>query len=213
MNWVDGVLLVLLLAAVIVGSKKGLVRELSAFIVFFTAIILTVNYIDNIAVWVYGRLGGSPLVSAFASFALLLGVSYGVFKLLGLLFYKIADLKHDKKRDQIGGAIVGFLRGYTAVGVLTFMTFLLPMPERFYADFDASFFGATIAKTVPLMYEGTAATHPNNPKFIPKIETTLIMESAKAPAGKSTMSEDREEVYRVMYQIDRFFSLSTTEKS
>ena len=39
MNWIDGILLVLLLASVIVGSKKGLIRELMAFLVFFVAII------------------------------------------------------------------------------------------------------------------------------------------------------------------------------
>ena len=37
MNWVDAVLVVLLLASVIVGSKKGLIRELMAFAVFFAA--------------------------------------------------------------------------------------------------------------------------------------------------------------------------------
>ena len=72
MNWVDGVLIVLLLASVIVGSKKGLIRELMAFIIFFTAVIVSVNYIDVFAVWVYAKLGGSPLISAFLSFLLLL---------------------------------------------------------------------------------------------------------------------------------------------
>ena len=36
MNWIDAVLIVLLLASVIVGSKKGLIREFMAFVVFFT---------------------------------------------------------------------------------------------------------------------------------------------------------------------------------
>ncbi len=71
MNWVDIVLLILLLASVIVGSKKGLIRELMAFIIFFTAIIFSVNYIDLFAVWVYEKIGGSPLISAFLSFVML----------------------------------------------------------------------------------------------------------------------------------------------
>ncbi|MFQ6009094.1 MAG: CvpA family protein, partial [Candidatus Zixiibacteriota bacterium] len=59
MNWIDAVLIVLLLASVIVGSKKGLIRELTAFIVFFVAIVITVNYIDGFAVWVHNQVGGS----------------------------------------------------------------------------------------------------------------------------------------------------------
>ena len=64
MNWVDGILLLVLLASVILGSKKGLIRELMAFIIFFTAVIVSVNYIDRFAVWVYEQIGGSPLISA-----------------------------------------------------------------------------------------------------------------------------------------------------
>ncbi len=79
MNWVDIVLFVLLLAMVIVGSKKGLVRELMAFLVFLIAIVVSVNYIDRFAVWVYEKVGGSPLVAAFLSFAVLIALSYAAF--------------------------------------------------------------------------------------------------------------------------------------
>jgi len=210
MNWVDGVLIALLLASVIVGSKKGLVRELMAFVIFFAAIVFSVNYIDNFAVWVYKQVGGSPLISAFLSFAILLAVSYVAFKLLGFLFYKVADIKNVKRRDQMGGAIIGFLRGWAAIGFITFLAFLLPMPEQFYTDFENSFFGPTVAKTVPLMYEGTSVVHPNNPNFIDKIENTLI--NAPSSSGAPEMlSEDRADVYRVMYQIDRFFNLQSEE--
>lgn len=211
MNWVDGVLAVLLLASVIVGSKKGLIRELMAFVVFFGAIIVSVNYVDNFAVWVYAKVGGSPLTSAFLSFAVLLALSYAVFKILGLVFYKIADLKNSGRRDQMGGALIGFLRGWTAVGFLTFLTFLLPMPDRFYADFEASFFGPTIAKTVPLMFESTSILHPNSPNFIQKIENTLLGTPGGRSGSGNLDADDRAEVYRVMYQIDRFFNLDAND--
>ncbi len=206
MNWVDGVLIVVLLASVIVGSKKGLIREIMAFVVFFAAIIFSVNYIDNFAVWVYQKLGGSPLISAFLSFAILIAVSYAVFKLLGLLFYKVADIKSLKKRDQMGGAMIGFLRGWATIGFLTLLVFLLPMPDSFYTDFEESFFGPTVAKTVPLIFETTAVIHPKNPNFIEKMENTLIVEPTQS-GGQSMLSEDRTDAYRVMYQIDRFFNI------
>ena len=211
MNWVDGVLIALLLASVIVGSKKGLVRELMAFVIFFAALIFSVNYLDNFAVWVYQQVGGSPLISAFLSFAILLALSYVVFKLLGYLFYRVADIKSAKRRDQMGGAIIGFLRGWAAIGFITFLAFLLPMPDRFYTDFEDSFIGPTVAKTLPLMYEGTKVVHPNNPNFIEKIENTLINTPSTANSGGDMMTEDRAEVYRVMYQIDRFFNLDSQE--
>ena len=116
MNWIDFVLIALLLTALVVGAKKGLVRELSAFVIFFAAIILTITYIDSFAVWVYDKIGGSPMVSAFISFLFLLAFSYGLFKLAGYIFYKVASIKSQGKPDQVGGAIGGLVRGWAPTG-------------------------------------------------------------------------------------------------
>jgi len=210
MNWVDIVLLVLLLVSVIVGSKKGLIRELMAFIVFFVAIVVTVNYIDGFAVWVYEKVGGSPLVSAFISFTLLIAISYAAFKLLGLIFYKVANLKSIGKKDQMGGALVGFLRGWMLIGFATFLVFLLPMPNSFYVAFGESFFGPTVAKTLPLMFEGTSPVHPQNTDFITKIESTLLVEQAK---NSTASEEDRMEVYEVLRQLRLYFQTGMESKS
>lgn len=206
MNWIDGVLIVLLLVSVVIGSKKGLIREIMAFVVFFAAIIVSVNYIDNFAVWVYEQLGGSPLISAFLSFAILLALSYAVFKILGMLFYKIAQIKQTGRRDQMGGALIGFLRGWVAIGFLSFLAFLLPMPDSFYTAYESSFFGPAVAKTVPLMFETTATIHPNNPNFMEKIERTLLVAPTVGRSQREMLDEDRVEVHRVLYQIERFFS-------
>ena len=203
MNWIDGILIVLLLASVIVGSKKGLIRELMAFIVFFTAIIVSVNYIDDFAVWVYNKLGGSPLISALLSFVILIAISYAAFKILGLLFYKVANIKQVGRRDQMGGALIGFLRGWVAVGFLTLLVFLVPMPDNFYTAFESSFFGPAVAKTVPLMFDGTSKLHPKTPDFMSQMEKTLMLDPA---SGGDSMDDDRTDVYRTLYRMEKFFT-------
>lgn len=210
MNWIDGVLIALILTSVIIGSKKGLVRELSAFVIFFASLLTSITYIDKFAVWMYEHVGGSPLISAFLSFMILLTVSYAVFKLLGILFYKVASIKNQGKPDQVGGALVGFMRGWVAVGFLTFLVFLLPLPDKFYDYFGASWFGPVMAKTVPLMYESTSMVHPENPSFMKKIENTLLM-TPTSKDGKGVMSEERAEVHRVIYQLGRFFNTESSE--
>lgn len=204
MNWVDGILLLVLLASVILGSKKGLIRELMAFIIFFTAVIVSVNYIDRFAVWVYEQIGGSPLISAFLSFIILLALSYATFKILGLIFYKVAQIKQIGKKDQMGGALIGFLRGWVAIGFLTFLVFLLPMPGGFYTAFENSFFGPAVAKTVPLMFETTSKIHPKNNNFMEQIEKTLL--DVPANSDQEVEEEDQVEIHRVLYQMDRFFA-------
>ena len=70
----------------------------------------------------------------------------------------------------MGGALIGFLRGWVMVSFLTFLTFLLPMPDAYYTSFSDSFFGPAMAKTVPLMFEKTALVHPANPSFMRQME-------------------------------------------
>jgi uncharacterized membrane protein required for colicin V production len=211
MNWIDGVLIILILASVIVGSKKGLIRELMAFAVFFVAIIASITYIDQFAVWVYNHIGGSPLVSAFLSFIFLLAICYAVFKILGMVFYKVASIKETKGRDQMGGALIGFVRGWTAVAFLTFLVFLLPMPDSFYTAFEASLFGPTVAKTIPLMYDSTSALHPSRQSFMEKVEHTLLLAPSSGQAGKELLTEERKEVHRVLRQIEYFFGSSSSQ--
>jgi len=209
MNWIDILLLILLVAAIIVGSKKGLIRELVALAVLTATVIITVNYIDVIAIKVYEAVGGSPLVTAIISFIILLAIIYAVFKLLGMLFYKIANLQKLGKKDQLGGALVGALRGWVIISFVVFVVFLMPLPERFYDDFGESFLGPTFARTLPLLYETSAGLHPGNDSFMDKVEQTLLYQSTTGDSQQFDFDEeDREQVYRVIYQIDRFFSTS-----
>lgn len=203
MNWVDGILIIMLLASVIIGSKKGLIRESIAFIVVFAAIIASVRYIDQFAIWVHEQLGGSPLISAFISFILLLAICYAGFKLLGYLFYKVANLKNTGKRDQVGGALIGFVRGWVVVAFVTFLTFLLPLPDKYYDSFETSFFGPTMAKTLPIMFDGTSKLLPDQYNFMQKIERTLL--ATESQADGTVMDEDRVQVHRALYQMERFF--------
>ncbi len=207
MNWVDIVLLVMLVAAVIIGSKKGLIRELMALAVLAATVIVSVNYIDKIAVFVYEQIGGSPLVTAIISFIILLALIYAVFKLLAIIFYKVANLQKLGKKDQVGGALVGAVRGWIIISFMIFIVFLFPMPEKFYLDFESSFLGPTFARTVPVLYETTSVVHPNSPNFMTKVENTLIQKptSNMSQAERQELSSSREEVYRVVFQIDRFF--------
>jgi len=207
MNWVDIVLLILLVASLVVGSKKGLIRELMALLVLTTAVILSVNYIDFIAVKVYEQLGGSPLVTAIISFVLLLAFIYAIFKLVAMVFYKFANMQKLGKKDQLGGALVGFVRGWVVISFCVFVVFLMPMPERFYVDFEDSFLGPTFAKTLPVLYEGSSGLHPNNPEFMPKIETALLQRPSgtMSQEDRQKLSDSREQIYRVIYQMDRFF--------
>ena len=101
MNIVDYILLALLVAMIIVGSKKGLIRELTAFITLIPAVIVSINFMDSFSVLVYEKVGGSPMVVTFLSFIVLLGLAYAAFKLIGIGIAKVIHLERKGKKDQI----------------------------------------------------------------------------------------------------------------
>lgn len=205
MNIVDYILLALLLAMVIVGSKKGLIREMAAFFTLLPSIIVSILLMDSVTVLVYERLGGSPLVVAFLSFIVLLGMVYATFKLIGMGIARVIKMQKKGKTDQMGGAFMGFARGWVLISFIFFLLFLLPMPAGFYLAVENSFFGPTLIKTIPVLFESSAPLHPKNPSFFAKVESALTLQKS----GKTVPPEEISNVDLVLYQIHRFFNLET----
>ena len=203
MNIVDYVLLALLVAMIIVGSKKGLIRELTALITLIPAVIVSINFMDSFSVVVYEKVGGSPMVVTFLSFILLLGMAYATFKLIGIGVAKVIHLERKGKKDQMGGAFIGFARGWVVISFIFFLLFLLPMPAGFYVAVENSFFGTTLVKTVPIIYESSSALHSHNPSFYAKVESALELKKTNANLDSTTQAE----VASVLFQIRRFFNV------
>lgn len=202
MNIVDYILLALLVAMIIVGSKKGLIRELTAFFTLIPAVIVSINFMDTFSVFVYEKIGGSPMVVTFLSFIILLGLAYATFKLIGMAVARIIHLQRKGRKDQMGGAFLGFMRGWVVISFIFFLLFLLPMPASFYLAVEDSFFGPTLIKTVPFMYESSSALHSHNPSFYAKVKSALELQKSTHHLDPQTQAE----VETVLFQIQRFFS-------
>ncbi len=208
LNWVDISLLVLLVSMIVVGSRKGLVRELMAFFIFAAALIVSIRYIDEVAVKVQEEIGLPSLASALLSFLIVMGAAYAVFKLLGIIFYRVAHLQTLGQKDRVGGALVGALRGWLALSLLIFLTFLAPLPESYYREFKTSALGPTIARTLPLLYDTATPLHASDEDFSDKVENMLLMRVDKSKLSEdeiTTLRKGRRDVYRKIYKMDSVY--------
>ena len=134
-----------------------------------------------------------------------MAVAYALFKLLGLVFYRIANLQGMGRRDRLGGALVGALRGWVALSLLVFLTFLIPMPDRYFQEFRESALGPTLARTLPALYEVTTPIHPNDTSFMAKVESMLLYrvdKSDMSPTLRKEIDENRRKAYRTIYRLD-----------
>lgn len=173
MNWLDFVLLALLVGSIALGVKRGLIREVMGFIGLIVGVVVAINKVDAVTAWVLSHMKASPVVVSFVSFVLILAIFYIAFRFLGMLFNKAVSLSSLGKIDQVGGGFIGFVRGWVLVGFVLFLLFYLPFPQRFYDSIENSFFAPALTGSVPMIYEGTDFMHPQSPEFMPKIRSSL----------------------------------------
>lgn len=173
MNWVDYVLLALIVVTMVFGARRGVIREAMGLIAFIIGIIFATHYIDWLASGVARRMAISPVLVSFVGFVALIAFVYLVFRLLSLVFYKLAKPEKLGKADHVGGALVGMLRGWVTLGFVLFLLLYLPLPQRTLDAMDDSFLAPGMRGTIPLMYESSTLFHPSNDKFITKVRAAL----------------------------------------
>lgn len=186
MNWVDYVLLALIVVAMVFGARRGVIREAMGLIAFVIGIIFATHYIDWLASGVSRRMAISPVLVSFVGFVALIAFIYIVFRLLSLVFYKLAKPEKLGKADHVGGALVGMLRGWVMLGFLLFLMLYLPLPQRTLDAMDDSFLAPGMRGTIPLMYESSSLFHPSNDRFITKVRAALDVQ----PQQRADNSDD-----------------------
>ena len=177
MNWIDYVLIALLLVAIFIGSKRGLFSGIMGTIGLFLGVIVSVNYVDVVTLRVLSHMKVSPVVVSFFTLIFLFALVYFVVKLIGFLFYKVASLNPLGKIDKFGGAIFGIFQGWVVLGFFLILLIFPPLPLSLTNKIDTSFLGPLIRGSVPLIYQESAFLHPRNDSFVAKLKIALKQES------------------------------------
>ena len=179
MNWVDYVLLALLVVAMILGSRRGMIRECMGLVAFMTGLIFATHYIDWLAITLTRRMALSPVLVSFVGFVVLVVFVFLVFRVLALLFYRVASVGKLGKADHVGGAFAGMLRGWLMLGFVLFLLLYLPLPPNTTAAIDDSFLAPGMRGAVPFLYEASGFLHPSNDRFITKVRAALEVEPGR----------------------------------
>jgi len=206
MNWVDYVLLALLVVSMIFGSRRGTIRESMGLIAFMIGLVFATHYIDWLAYALTRRMALSPVLVSFVGFVVLVVLVFLVFRILALLFYRVASVGRLGKVDHLGGALAGLLRGWLMLGFLLFLMLYLPLPDRTLTDIDESFLAPGMQGAVPFLYESSAFLHPSNDRFIVKIRAALDVEPgryAENPDDQRLQRRRIRELERARTTIDK----------
>ena len=205
MNWIDFVLIGLLLIAIFIGSKRGLFSGLMGILGLVSGVIFSINYSDQITAKFLSHMRVSPVMVVFMAFIVVFVMVYVGIKLFGYLFYKFASLKPLGNLDKVGGAIMGIFQGWVVLGVMLFLLIFLPLPDSLVAKMDSSFFAPGMRGVVPMIYDETTFLHPQSPSLVDKVKTALRTEPGKSSRDFGGGSTDAPSVSRVIRTMEEYF--------
>jgi membrane protein required for colicin V production len=205
MNWIDFVLIGLLLVAIIIGSRRGLFSGLMGMLGLVGGVIFAINYTDQITAKFLSHMRVSTVMVVFMEFIVVFVLVYVGIKLLGYLFYKFASLNPLGNVDKVGGAIMGIFQGWIILGVILFLFIFLPLPDSFVAKLDSSFFAPGMRGVVPMIYDETTLLHPQNPSLVDKVKEALRSEPGKSSRDLGGFSTEGPSVSRIIRTMEEYF--------
>lgn len=205
MNWIDFVLIGLLLVAIIIGSRRGLFSGIMGMLGLASGIIFSINYSDQVTAKFLSHMRVSTVMVVFMEFIVVFVLVYLCIKIFGSLFYKFASLKPLGHLDKVGGAIMGIFQGWVVLGVILFLFIFIPLPDSFVAKIDSSFFAPGMRGVVPMIYDETAILHPENPSLVEKVKTALRTEAGKSSRDFGEFSEEGPSVSRIIRSMEDYF--------
>jgi membrane protein required for colicin V production len=205
MNLVDLVLMALLLAAIIIGAKRGVFSGLMGMIGLTSGVIFSINYSHHITAKFLSHMRVSTVMVVFMAFIVVFVMVYVGIKLLGYLFYKFASLKPLGRVDAVGGAIMGIFQGWIVLGVMLFLLIFLPLPDSFVSRLDSSFFAPGMRGVVPMIYDETTFLHPESPSLVDRVKEALRAEPAESSRELGGLSADGPSVSRIIHTMEDYF--------
>jgi hypothetical protein len=192
MNWIDIVLVILLLAAIVIGSRRGFFSGIMGILGLITGIIFSINYMDRITAKFLSHMRVSPVMVVFVSVIVVFVLVYMAIKFFGYLFYKFADLKPLGNLDKV-------------LGFLLFLLIFMPLPESFVAKLDSSFFAPGMRGVVPMIFDESTFLHSQHPNLVEQVKKTLTSKSARSSLKGGGLSDQGPSVSRIIKSMEDYF--------
>lgn len=144
MNWLDLILMVILIVATIFGIIKGFLRQIFSILALIIGLILALNLYSRFS-WIYLRLTSNVLLAHFLGFMTIFVAVFG----LGLTAsYMLSRLAKGQLMllDNILGGFLGLLTGLLFCGVIVFTLSVFPINKKILKRSPLSLFSLRMTK-------------------------------------------------------------------
>ena len=151
-NWLDIVILLLVIRGIYLGVTQGLTSELFNFIGIVISLALAAHYYSQVADVLIINFALPIWLSQFVCFFIIAQLTRLAFKYTIVLVLRILNVQFVPQLEKIGGGIIGFGRGIIVACV--FILTISFLPSKYIADsvYDKSFTGKFLVKAAERTY-------------------------------------------------------------
>lgn len=152
-NWVDILIVILLIRTSYIGARTGLSIEIFKIIGVLLGLYFGMKYYSLIGSWIASKVSFPPEVSEGIAFLILLLISVLILKLVTLGLEKIVKLTFADKLSKWGGFLVGLLRGGLILSLLFAFFGIIQVDYLVKSVEERSLTGPAIEKIAPFTYQ------------------------------------------------------------
>ena len=159
-NWIDLLVVILLVRSSYVGFTKGFGWELFRFIGYVSTVVATVYYYEYASQLIADYF---PVVCSFSNLLSFTGIYIIIlliFKFINILIEKIIKIETVSGIERAGGFLLGFLRGAIFTSFLLITLVFTPIPYFEKSIKERSYTGQVVIKVAPFVYEKIALVFP-----------------------------------------------------
>ncbi|MFH1857091.1 MAG: CvpA family protein [Candidatus Omnitrophota bacterium] len=162
-NWIDIIILIILIRMAFVGLTQGLTKYFLNFIGIVATVCATIHYYYYGAVFLNKNVGFLTLSSAaLISFVFIIVGAVLILKISGSFLSKLITIEFASFLEKAGGMIVGIVCGLLFSSLLL-ITFNFSQAEYIHNSLEKSYSAPLISRMAPACYDVVFKIFPLNP--------------------------------------------------
>lgn len=159
-NWVDILVVIIVVRITYVSFKEGLSHQIFPLIGSIVVLVLPLHYYRAIGALASSDIGIPRALADFLAF-LAIAVAFGfVAKLIKFLLDKIIKIEWHPVIERFGGIIAGVVRAFITASIILILLCVIPLPYFQRSIKTKSLTGLHILKLGAVIYESTAKALP-----------------------------------------------------
>ena len=160
LNWVDIIILILLLRTTYTGFTRGLGYEVLNLIGLIATVVIAIHNYKYLGTFFVNRLDLPVEFSNFIGFLILAFGTVLVFRYIRNIFYRYLKVGIFPILERFGGLIFGFIRGCLLVSIVLLCLLLIPNSYIRGSIYHKSLGGMLFLKAAPTCYEYSTRLFP-----------------------------------------------------